>query len=144
MSTVTPFVRDPNDWLRRHSPSEWIRAAMGEVGRAEEASRARQARTFVTTAKRAAGMALNAVLLLEDKPGWGRSYVEHLAGLAGDASVPEAVRVAARTVLESAPPSNGMVTLRTKSADERVLEACRDVVAHAFAVAVRHGAMPSP
>ena len=140
---MVQFERDPNDWLRRQSPAEWIRAALGEASRAEEASRAKNSRAFVTGAKRAAGMALNAVLLLESKDDWGRSYIEHLQGLVTDTTAPDAVRSAAKTVLEAAPPSAQLVSLRTKGADERVLDACRDVIAHAYAIAVRHGALTS-
>lgn len=88
--------------------------------------------------KRAAGMALNAALLVEPNEAWGRSYVEHVEALADDPSVPEAVRAASRSVLDAKPPSSGVVSLRTPRTQERTLDAARDVIAHAWAVVKRH------
>ncbi|MGA7121414.1 MAG: hypothetical protein WBY94_15020 [Polyangiaceae bacterium] len=132
------FVRDPSDWLRRFSPAEWIRAALGELRRAEAAYERGDARAGVVGVKRAAGMALNAALLVEPNVVWGRSYLEHLEGLARDQDVPEAVRAASRAVLEVKPPSPGVVSLRTPRTQERALDAASDVIAHAWAVVKRH------
>jgi HEPN domain-containing protein len=132
------FVRDPTDWLRRLSPDEWIRAAMGELRRAEASYGQGNARAATAGLKRAAGMALNAALLVEPKEAWGRTYVEHVGALAADESVPEAVRVACRTLLRAEGPSPGVVNLRTPRTEERALEAARDVIAHAWAVVKRH------
>ncbi len=134
------FVRDPNDWLRRFSPDEWISAALGELRRAEDAFRARNARGGVAGCKRAAGMALNAALLVEPNDAWGRSYVEHVEALARDEAAPAPVRDACRAVLGAQAPGGAVVPLRTPASDERVLEATRDVMAHAYAVLKRHGA----
>jgi hypothetical protein len=137
---MSRFVRDPEDWLLRYSPKEWIRAAMKELHLAEQSYAQRNARGGLAGCKRAAGMALNAALIEEPNPGWKRTYVEHLEALAGDASVPEAVSGAARIILEAKPAAPSLVVLHSRAGDERVLEATRDVIAHAFAVATRHEA----
>jgi hypothetical protein len=132
------FVRDPSHWLRRFSPDEWIRAALGELRRAEAAYRAGNTRAGAAGVKRAAGMALNGALLVEPDEAWGRSYVEHVEALARDTRVPEAVRAACSAVLEARPPSMDVVVLRTPRGHAAVLEATRDVIAHAWAVVKRH------
>lgn len=71
-------------WLWRLDADAWLRAARSELtaGEAHVDSR----RTAVTHARRAAGMAINAVLVTlggEDELRWGRSYVDHLRALAG-------------------------------------------------------------
>jgi hypothetical protein len=135
---VGEFTRDPGDWLRRFSPDEWIRAALGELRRSGEAYARGDARGGSVGLKRAAGMALNAALLVEPDDGWGRTYVEHLEALSVDERVPDAVRVACRAVLDAKPPGSGIVSLRTPRAHERELDAARDVIAHAWAVVKRH------
>jgi len=132
------FVRDPGDWLRRLSPDEWIRAGLGELRRAEASYERGDARAGTAGVKRAAGMALNGVLLVEPRESWGRTYVDHVEALATEQAVPEAVRAACRTLLEAAGPSPGVVNLRTPRADERKLEAARDVIAHAWSVVKKH------
>ncbi len=136
------FARDPGDWLRKLSPDEWIRAGLGELKRAEQAYASGNTRGGAAGVKRAAGMALNAALIVEPDDGWGRAYVEHLAALAKDAGVPEAVRSACRTVLDAKAPAGEVVVLRTPRANEGVLEAARDVIAHAWAVVKRNEAKP--
>ena len=135
---MVEFTRDPSDWLRRYSPDEWIRAALAELSRAELAWARGDARSGAAGVKRAAGMALNAALIVEPEPSWGRTYVEHVQALAGDARVPQAVRDACRAVLEAKAPSGDVVHLRTPRAHVAVIEAAKDVVAHAFAVVRRH------
>ena len=132
------FVRDPNDWLRRLSPEEWIRAGLGELRRAEASYGRGDARAGTVGVKRAAGMALNAALLVEPRDSWGRTYVDHVEALRNEQSAPEAVRAACRILLDAGGPSAGVVNLRTPRADERVLEAARDVIAHAWAVVKRN------
>src|SRR5262245_42911498 len=103
--------RDPDHWLYRFTPEEWLRAATGELAAAERALAARQRRAGVTQARRAAGMAWNAVLVAtSDETGYGRSYMEHLQALVRDAAVPEVVREAARALLE-APLTQQLVPL---------------------------------
>jgi hypothetical protein len=126
------FTRDPGHWLFRLSPDEWIQAALGEIKRAEEAYARKDIRGGLAGAKRAAGMALNGVLILHPNEAWGRSYVEHVEALAEDGTAPEAVRIACKTLLEAPAPSGRLVGLRTKSTDDKVLEAAKDVMAHAY------------
>jgi HEPN domain-containing protein len=137
-ASMSRFVRDAEDWLLRYSPKEWIRAAMKELRLAEQSYAQRNVRAGIAGCKRAAGMALNAALIEEPNPAWKRTYVEHLEALAGDTSVPEAVSRAARTILEAKPATPSLVIIRSRAGDERILEATRDVIAHAFAVATRH------
>jgi len=132
------FTRDKAHWLRRLSPDEWISAALGELSRAERAWLDGNARAGVVGLKRAAGMALNAALIVEPDDTWGRTYVEHVEALSRDPRVPEAVRAACRVVLEMKPPSGDVVSLRTPRAGAQAVEAARDVVAHAWAVVKRH------
>lgn len=119
-------------WLRRLDADAWLRAAETELtaGAAHVASR----RTAVTHARRAAGMAANAVLReMEDgETRWGRSYLEHLQALARDASpLPTAVQAAARTLLQISPVAPaGLVTLSRgpHAAADEALVAARTIV----------------
>ena len=132
------FVRDKEHWLRKFSPDEWIRAAMGEMKRAEAAYARKSVRAGLAGARRAAGMALNGVLLVEPNDAWGRTYIDHLLALQKDASAPEPVRKAASLLMEAAPLANQLIVLRSKDQDTRVVEAAKDVMAHAYAVVARH------
>ena len=134
------FEKDPAHWLRRLSPDEWIAAALGELRRAEAAYGRRDARAGLAGCKRAAGMALNGALLVEPRDGWGRSYVDHVTAVSRDESVPNPVRVACKVLLEMSPSRSDLLSLRTKSGDARVIDAARDVMAHAYAVVKRRGA----
>jgi HEPN domain-containing protein len=101
--------KDPSHWLYRLTPTEWLQAAENELAAARRAAAARQQRAAVTQARRAAGMALNALLLAEQvpDPAYGRSYMDHLHALAGDPRVREEVRLAARRLLDM--PLTGQV-----------------------------------
>ncbi len=94
---VDPEAIDPRatHWLWRLDADAWLRAASTELTAGEAHLDSR--RTAVTHARRAAGMALNAVLVtlgdtLGDTLGehdseapeqrWGRSYIDHLRALA--------------------------------------------------------------
>jgi HEPN domain-containing protein len=136
-----PFVRDDAHWLYKLSPDEWIRSATGELRRAEEAYKRKNSRAGLAGARRAAGMALNAALIVVPNEAWGRSYMDHLLALKVDTSeiVPARVREACVILLETPLPGGELVALRTSHADERVLEAARDVIAHAYAVVKRSG-----
>ena len=129
--------RDPSHWLRRLDEGEWIRAALGELRRAEEAYGRGDARGGIAGAKRAAGMALNGALRVKPNAAWGRTYVEHLEALAKDASAPEAVRAACKELLDAKAPSGNLLALRSKAGDAKILEAARDVMAHAYALVAR-------
>lgn len=136
------FTRDPAHWLYRFSPDEWIRAALVELARAEKALEHGDARAGIVGVKRAAGMALNATLIVEPERSLGRTYIEHLTAVSGDPGVPGAVREACQRVLSASPPSSGsgsgIVILRTPRTHTLVVEAARDVIAHAWAVVKRH------
>lgn len=139
---MTP--RDPGHWLHRFSAREWIRAGLGELRRAEDSLRQRSLRAGHAGALRAAGMALNGALVVLPDESWGRSYVDHIRALARDEGVPQAVRDAARTLLDAPPPGGPVVMLRTPSADDRFLEAARTLMAHAYAVVLLHEPEPGP
>jgi HEPN domain-containing protein len=128
------FQRDPQHWLRRLSPEEWIRAALAELSRAQAAFAAHNATAALASVKRAAGMALNGALIVQPAESWGRTYAEHVKALCDDALVPPAVREAARRLEQARPPSGPLVALRTKSDEEQLLDAAQTVMAHAYAI----------
>ena len=132
------FIRDPAHWLNRLSPDEWIRAALAEVQRAQQAYARGDARAGASGVKRAAGMALNGALIVEPDPSWGRSYVEHVEALARAPGVPAAVRAACLEVLGAGAPGGQVIVLRTPRYGEAQAEAARDVIAHAWVVVRRH------
>jgi len=139
-AAVATYVKDTSHWLLKMTPDEGIRASMNELRSAEKAYREQQAKAGLAGCRRAAGMALNAALIVEPNDAWKRTYVEHLEAVAKDESVPAAVSAACRALLEAQPPGPNLVTLRTKATGERLVEAARDVMAHAYAVVMRHGA----
>ena len=103
--------KDPEHWLYRLTPEEWLRAAAAELERATRALEGKQHRAGITQALRAAGMAWNAVLAAtRDETSYGRSYRDHLDVLARDPTVPEAVRLAAHAIV-TAPLNAAVVTL---------------------------------
>jgi HEPN domain-containing protein len=102
--------RDPSHWLHRLDAEEWLRAAANELARAEEALLHNQQRPGLAGARRAAGMAWNAVLVGVEDETYGRSYMDHLHALAKDARVSEAVRTAAGALL-AAPLATNVVPL---------------------------------
>jgi hypothetical protein len=130
--------RDPKDWLRRYTPREWVQVGLAELRRAMTAFETNDVGAGLAGCKRAAGMALNGALLVEPNETWGRSYVDHVKALADEASVPAAVRDACKVILEVRPPNPHLLTLRVPRGNERVIEATRDVMAHALAVVIRH------
>jgi HEPN domain-containing protein len=93
--------RDPSHWLHRFDAKEWLRAGENELRRAEQALAAKQQRPGVAGARRAAGMAWNAVLVGAEDETYGRSYMDHLHALAKDERAPEPVRAAAQQLLEA-------------------------------------------
>jgi HEPN domain-containing protein len=120
--------RDPDHWLYRYSAEEWLRAAANELRTAEEALRRKQQRAGVAGARRAAGMAWNAVLVGAPEERYGRSYMDHLKALVGDEAVPAAVRQAARSLLE-APLATDVVTLG--QGDTSLARAAEAILVHA-------------
>src|SRR5947209_14678314 len=107
---------DPAHWLHRLTAEEWLAAAETEIGHAEAALARRAARPGVTHARRAAGMAWNAVLAAAPDADalvtrFGRSYMEHVAALATAADVPEELRAAAARLRDTPAAPPGLVTL---------------------------------
>jgi hypothetical protein len=140
-----PVEKDPSHWLYRLTAREWIQASLAELQRTEAAYRDHNPRAGHAGVRRAAGMALNAALIYEPRPAWGRSYMDHLAALQSDPDVPDPVRDAARLLVEAPTPGASLTPLRSKSGDERLLEAARTIMAHGYAIATRHeGAETQP
>lgn len=132
------FVVDKTDWLRRYAPREWVQLGLAELRRAISAFESNDVGAGIAGCKRAAGMALNGALIVEPDAAWGRSYVDHVKALSGDERVPVAVREACGVLLSARPPNATLLTLRVPRANERFIEATRDVMAHALAVVIRH------
>jgi hypothetical protein len=121
---------DPGHWLHRLDAAEWLAAAATELAHAEDKLSHRAVRPGVTHARRAAGMAWNAVLVKAPDERYGRSYMDHVVALAqapeDDPSIPAAVRAAARLLRDvpAAPPA--LITLGKP--DMSALEAARAIV----------------
>ncbi|MEO6950670.1 MAG: hypothetical protein ABI321_02575 [Polyangia bacterium] len=120
-------------WLERLSAEEWLAAATGELERAAVALSGKQQRAGVTQARRAAGMAWNAVLLgivdLDERARYGRSYMDHLRVLRDEPTASPTLRDAA-TALVGAALDQQLVQLgagdtRLASAATTVLEEAR-------------------
>jgi hypothetical protein len=127
---------DPTHWLHRFSSEEWLRAAENELARAHQALHGKLQRQGVAGARRAAGMAWNAVLARAADEAWrdsyGRSYMEHLQTLARDEGAPDAIRAAARALVD-APLATEIVQLGP--GDTRLADAARTILEHARAIA---------
>jgi len=92
----------------------------------------RAARPAVTLARRAAGMAWNAVLAHSPDDRFGRSYMEHVVALALDERVPAEVRAAAGVLRDTAPVPPVLVQIgRPEGGHDAPLLAARTVVEHA-------------
>src|SRR5207247_2618383 len=128
----------PTHWLHRLDAEEWLRAAVNELTRAEAALLRKQHRPGVAGARRAAGMAWNAVLVAHEDSAYGRSYMDHLRALVADASVAEPVREAATALLE-APLETNVIPLGR--GDTRMAECARVIVDEARR---RVGPPPAP
>ena len=130
-------TRDPAHWLLRLTADEWLAAAETELGHAEAALGRRAARPGVTHARRAAGMAWNAVLVSLPDDRYGRSYMEHVVALAADDAKPAEVRAAAQRLRDTAPRPPELVTLGKP--DLAPLEAARAIVDYARATSAKTG-----
>jgi hypothetical protein len=130
---------DPSHWLHRLTPAEWLAAAETELAHARQALARRAARPGVTHARRAAGMAWNAVLAAapdDDAAAalvarYGRSYMEHVAALASAADVPADVCAAAQRLRDTPPAPPELV--RLGKPDLGPAEDARAILDHAAA-----------
>ena len=128
---------DPTHWLHRLSAAEWLAAAATELDSGEAALARRATRAGVTHARRAAGMAWNAVLIVapptDDR--YGRSYMEHVVALAqapagtGGGDIPDEVRAAARLLRDTPPRPPDLITIGKP--DMTSLDAARAIVDYA-------------
>lgn len=145
---------DPTHWLHRFSPDEWLRAGIHELHVARESFTRHAARAALASARRAAGMGWNAVLALEPEPDatFGRSYVDHLVALAEGKTldtidptpIPEAVRVAARKLLEDpAAGKQDVVQIITPRRDVALIDAVETILAEALSRLVRRSSAAS-
>jgi len=146
---------EPDHWLYRLRPAEWLRAADHELALCAEALHRRAVRPGVTHARRAAGMAWNAVLaggaptppagsrtdanpVLER---YGRSYMDHVKALADDAAtadgVPDDARAAARILRDTPPAPPALIALGKP--DLRALDAARTLVEYARSLSRQAG-----
>jgi hypothetical protein len=121
---------DPGHWLHRLDAGEWLAAAATELAYCEDKLSHRAVRAGVTHARRAAGMAWNAVLVKAPDERYGRSYMEHVVALAqtadGDPSIPAAVRDAARLLREAPATPPPLITIGKP--DMSALEAAAAIV----------------
>jgi hypothetical protein len=133
---------DPSHWLHRLTPAEWLAAAETELAHAEAALARRAIRPGVTHARRASGMAWNALLAAAPDPDgalvdrFGRSYMEHVTALADAFDVPPEVRAAAQLLRDTPPAPPTLVSLGKPGApDLRAVDAARTIVTHARSAA---------
>ena len=144
-NSVAGIDTESQPWLTRFSAQGWIERSLQELSLAQQAFANRSPPAAAAALKRAAGMALNGALRIVPREDWGRSYVEHLQALASDAAVPRLVADAAQALLAFAPQPGSIVLLRSPAQDERLLEAARTVMAHAYAIVNgTTGRLPEP
>jgi hypothetical protein len=132
---------DPGHWLHRLDAAEWLAAAATELTHAEEKLSRRSFRPGVTHARRAAGMAWNAVLVTAPDDRYGRSYMDHVAALAqtpdDDASIPAGVRGAARLLRDT--PAQSPELIAIGKPDMSALDAAKAIVEFARAQVSENG-----
>jgi hypothetical protein len=124
-----PPPLQPDHWLYRLSAADWLAAADTELRHTDEALARRAVRPAVTHARRAAGMAWNAVLIIDFDERYGRSYMDHVVALANDSTVPAAVREAAERLRDTRPVPPQLVQLGKP--DLTALHAARTIIDHA-------------
>lgn len=135
-------------WLFRLTAEQWLDAADNELRGAQTALLGKHQRTGVTHARRAAGMAINAVLRLAPDDAYGRSYMDHLQALHRDPAQSAELREAAHRLL-TVPITPQLVTLGpkgdTKPADfaARIFAYARDFVAQSRPPAISDGSSAS-
>lgn len=128
---------DPAHWLHRLTAAEWLAAAETELHHAEAALARRAMRPGVTHARRAAGMAWNAVLVERPDDRAGRSYMEHVVALATDAALPLEVQQAAQRLRDT--PAMPPELVRLGRPDLAPVEAARLVLDHARRLTAKIG-----
>jgi hypothetical protein len=131
---------DPEHWLYKHTPREWIHASLGELTQARNAFERKNGRAGLAGCRRAAGVAINGLLALKDVADerYGRSYMDHLAGLARDSETIAPVQQAADLLLQSPMPGGEVVVLRTVRSDERLIDAAETIMAHCLAMVIKN------
>ena len=130
-----PPAKDPHHWLYRLSTDEWLAAAETELQHCADALARRAFRPGVTHARRAAGMAWNAALVVSQDNRFGRSYMEHVVALAADAASPADVRRAAEILRDTPPAAPALLTLGKPNLAP--LEAARTLITYARSRVVR-------
>lgn len=118
--------KDVTHWLYRLSAEEWLASAETELRHCADTLRRRAFRPGVTHARRAAGMAWNAVLVESLDERYGRSYMEHVIAMAADDHVPVESRRAAQYLRDTPPASPELLTLGKP--DLGPLDAARTIV----------------
>ena len=98
---VAPPV-DESHWLLRLTPEQWLAAARNDLSTSESALAEGQAKKGMVLARRAAGMAMNAVLVLRPLDSWRRSYMEHLEAAARGEGVSTEVASSALELVDRA------------------------------------------
>ena len=89
------------------SVTEWLNKADGELAQAEQAWKSGNAGRGRVGSRRAAGMALKALLRLEPNAAYGTSFMHHVAGIADDPKIDGEVREAAWRLSARARPDAG-------------------------------------
>ncbi len=135
---------DPTHWLHRLTAAEWLSAAATELGHAQAAADRRARRPALTHARRAAGMAWNAVLVDHPDERAGRSYMDHLLALAKQP--PDDLQRAAAALCETAATQPGLVQLKAPgdAPDREVLRAAQAILEHASRVVKGDSGLPLP
>ncbi len=142
---MSPKV-DPTHWLYSKPPRAWLNAAMEELSRVHGALSTRDHKGALATCRRAAGLALNAMLSSADTLDvrYGRSYMDHILALSEDIDAPEAVRNAAKILINTPLPSAQFTVLRTVRKDNELVEATKDIMAHSLALLLRTEPLTGP
>ena len=124
MTHATTHEKDETHWLYRLTADEWLRAAATELRHSRQAFENKSQRAAVAHARRAGGMAINALLWLRSDDSYGRSYMDHLGRLAKDPAVPSSLQVDAQALL-AMPMQAALVQLGPKGDPKQADPAAR-------------------